>query len=84
MTGRTVLLQVYRVIIIRSDALNAVRDRNTIWWRTTVLNCPEAGRPEYLEWLRAMYDWLVSFEDKLWSEPWPEAVVPAPRNRGQE
>ena len=73
---------------IRPDALDALLDANhdlvAHHQRRLVLNRPEAGRPEYHQWLRAMYGWLVPFEDKLWSAPWPESVVPAPRNRRRE
>ncbi len=68
----------------RPDALNALRDAThdllVHHEQRLILNRPDAGRAEYLQWARAMYGWLAPLEDTLWSAPWPDSVEPASRN----
>lgn len=33
-----------------------------------------AGKEEFLSYLRALHAWQASFEDQLWSAPWPQAM----------
>ena len=68
----------------RPDSLNALRDAtqevHSQLESHLTINRPGAGRDEYLKWARAMYGWLSTFEDKLWSAPWPAAVDAGRRN----
>jgi len=69
----------------RPDSLNALRDAtkdvHSQLETHLTLNRPNAGRAEYQQWTRAMYGWLSTFEDKLWTSPWPDAAEAPLRNR---
>ena len=68
----------------RPDALNALRDAtkdvHVQLENHLTINRPDAGKAEFHGWAKAMYGWLSSFEDKLWSAHWPESVMAARRN----
>lgn len=35
---------------------------------------PDAGRDEYLVYIEALWGWLSSFEDELWTPHWPDGI----------
>jgi heme oxygenase len=58
---------------------NATRDIHDDFEKGLKLARPDAGKAEYLEFIRAMWGWLHPFEQALWSADWPQDMDAAQR-----
>lgn len=64
--------------VLEEAAIDVLRDRTHLAHQTLERSLhiarPDAGRAEFLSYLRALHAWQASFEAQLWDSPWPLAM----------